>query len=352
MEVANRQGDAVPVDGIVIDGNSSIDESMMTGESIPVEKRADDKVTGGTINKNGSLVIEAAHVGADTVLAQIIEMVSGAQRSRAPIQGLADKVSSILVPLVVGIAVLAFLAWMIFGPQPAIIYAMAAAVSVLNSMSTPWEVLEQLRDGILTLPHTARVVQAFIDLCAELRALDSLADIPALIDQLFPDGQHATRDIRQLALRLYAEDVGVERAGFVSKLVTAISQPEIPNQVDQVRIMSLHKSKGLSAPVTIVAGCVEGLLPRRPKDGLSVAERTEQLEEQRRLFFVGITRVKADPNNGKPGTLILTYSQEMPVADALGAGITPARQLYATAILQASRFIGELGPNAPAPILG
>jgi len=126
-----RPGDSVPVDGIVIDGTSSVDESMMTGESIPVEKQSGNKVTGGTINKNGSLVIEAAHVGADTVLAQIITMVSGAQRSRAPIQGLADKVSAIFVPLVVLIALLSFGAWMVFGPQPAIVYAVAGAVSVL-----------------------------------------------------------------------------------------------------------------------------------------------------------------------------------------------------------------------------
>jgi len=126
-----RPGDSLPVDGVVIEGSSFVDESMMTGEPIPIEKQSGDKVTGGTINKNGSLIIEAAHVGADTVLAQIIEMVSGAQRSRAPIQGLADKVSSIFVPLVVSIAVLAFIAWMIFGPNPAIVYAVAAAVSVL-----------------------------------------------------------------------------------------------------------------------------------------------------------------------------------------------------------------------------
>jgi len=126
-----RPGDSLPVDAVVIEGTSSIDESMMTGEPIPVEKQVGDKVTGGTINKNGSLVIEAAHVGSDTVLAQIITMVSGAQRSRAPIQGMADKVSAIFVPMVVGIAVLAFVAWMVFGPQPAIVYAIAAAVSVL-----------------------------------------------------------------------------------------------------------------------------------------------------------------------------------------------------------------------------
>jgi Cu+-exporting ATPase len=126
-----RPGDAVPVDGVVIEGHSSLDESMLTGESMPVEKGPGDAVTGATINKNGSLVIEAGKVGADTVLAQIVAMVSNARRSRAPIQGLADRVSAIFVPTVVGIALLAFAAWMIFGPEPALVFAIASAVSVL-----------------------------------------------------------------------------------------------------------------------------------------------------------------------------------------------------------------------------
>ena len=126
-----RPGDAVPVDGVVIEGQSSLDESMLTGESMPVEKSPGDPVTGATINKNGSLVIEAGKVGADTVLAQIVAMVSGARRSRAPIQGLADKVSSVFVPGVVAIALAAFGAWMLFGPTPPLVFAIASAVSVL-----------------------------------------------------------------------------------------------------------------------------------------------------------------------------------------------------------------------------
>ena len=127
-----RPGDAVSVDGIVIEGRSSLDESMLTGESMPMEKGPGDAVTGATINKNGSLVIEAGKVGADdTVLAQIAAMVSNACRSRAPIQGLADRVSAVFVPTVVAIAIVAFVVWLTVGPEAALVFAIASAVSVL-----------------------------------------------------------------------------------------------------------------------------------------------------------------------------------------------------------------------------
>ncbi len=126
-----RPGDKVPVDGIVIDGRSSIDESMISGEPVPVEKVENDTVTGATINGTGSLVIEATRVGADTMLAQIVEMVANAQRSRAPIQKYADKVSGYFVPAVITIAVIAFVAWAIWGPAPALSYALISAVAVL-----------------------------------------------------------------------------------------------------------------------------------------------------------------------------------------------------------------------------
>lgn len=126
-----RPGDSVPVDAMVIEGHSSIDESMITGEPVPVEKSKGDRVTGGTINKNGSLVVRATQVGADTVLSQIVEMVAGARRSRAPIQGLADRVSSVFVPTVVVVAVVAFMTWLLIGPDPALAFAIASAVSVL-----------------------------------------------------------------------------------------------------------------------------------------------------------------------------------------------------------------------------
>ncbi|SFU72160.1 Cu+-exporting ATPase [Aliiroseovarius crassostreae] len=126
-----RPGDSIPVDGEVVDGRTSVDESMLTGEPVPIEKTKNDRVTGGTINKNGTIAIRATQVGADTVLSQIVDMVAGARRSRAPIQGLADKVSSIFVPTVVIIAIAAFLFWLAFGPSPALVFAIAASVSVL-----------------------------------------------------------------------------------------------------------------------------------------------------------------------------------------------------------------------------
>ncbi len=126
-----RPGDSVPVDGTVIEGNSAIDESMVTGESMPVEKEADAKLIGGTINGTGGLIMRAERVGADTMLSRIVHMVAEAQRSRAPIQRLADQVSSWFVPVVIAIAILAFAAWMIWGPPPAFGYAVVAAVSVV-----------------------------------------------------------------------------------------------------------------------------------------------------------------------------------------------------------------------------
>ncbi len=126
-----KPGSKVPVDGRVIEGHSSIDESMITGESIPVEKSADSKMTAGTVNQTGSFVMRAEKIGSDTLLAQIVKMVNEAARSRAPIQKLADKVSGWFVPGVMLIAVLAFIAWSIFGPPPAMTNGLVAAVSVL-----------------------------------------------------------------------------------------------------------------------------------------------------------------------------------------------------------------------------
>ena len=126
-----RPGETVPVDGAVLEGRSTVDESMVTGESMPVTKEAGAKLIGGTMNQSGSFVMCADRIGRDTMLARIVQMVAEAQRSRAPIQRLADWVSGWFVPLVIAVAVLAFLAWATWGPEPRFTYALIAAVSVL-----------------------------------------------------------------------------------------------------------------------------------------------------------------------------------------------------------------------------
>ena len=126
-----RPGEKVPVDGKVLDGRSSLDEALVTGESMPVTKSAGDAVIGGTLNQTGALVIRAEKVGRDTMLARIVQMVSEAQRSRAPIQRLADQVAGWFVPLVIAVALVAFAAWAVFGPEPRFAYALVAAVAVL-----------------------------------------------------------------------------------------------------------------------------------------------------------------------------------------------------------------------------
>ncbi|WP_421914750.1 heavy metal translocating P-type ATPase [Mesorhizobium sp.] len=151
-----RPGDAVPVDGSVLEGRSSIDESMITGEPLPIEKTQGDALTGGTLNKNGSLVMRAEKIGAETTLARIVELVAKAQRSRAPIQGLADRVSFYFVPAVVLVALVAFVAWAMFGPDPSLIFAIVSAVSVLIiacpcalGLATPMSIMTATGRGAL-----------------------------------------------------------------------------------------------------------------------------------------------------------------------------------------------------------
>ncbi|MBX9683196.1 MAG: heavy metal translocating P-type ATPase [Hyphomicrobium sp.] len=152
-----RPGDKVPVDGTVVDGRSTIDESMVTGESLPVTKSVGDSVIAGTINQSGSFVMRADKIGRDTMLARIVQMVAQAQRSRAPIQRLADQVSGWFVPLVIGVAVLAFAAWAMWGPDPSMTYGLIAAVSVLIiacpcalGLATPMSIMVAVGRGAQT----------------------------------------------------------------------------------------------------------------------------------------------------------------------------------------------------------
>lgn len=225
---------------------------------------------------------------------------------------------------------------------------------------SPWSILDALSEGELNLPHTSPLVAAFEGIREKVEELNVLFEeegIGALIDEVFPVDDERWRDLRSLAIeiaQLEEEDAQFEGdlGTFVGDLSYAIAQPEIPSQIQDVRIMSLHKSKGLSAVATIVASCVEGVIPTRPDPDATPNEQLAQIEEQRRLLFVGLTRVKARPTDAEPGRLFVTYSARMLAADARQSGIQPAHFDYQDAVLQASRFLGQLGPSAPAPEAG
>ncbi len=174
-----RPGDRVPVDGVVIDGASAVDESLLTGESLPVEKTRGDRVIGATINASGSFVMRAERVGRDTTLAQIVALVERAQGSKAPIQRVADRVTGWFVPAVIGIAALTFIAWMIFGPEPKLTYALTSAIAVLiiacpcaMGLATPTAIMVGtgkgaehgilIRDGA-ALEHAQRITTVVLD---------------------------------------------------------------------------------------------------------------------------------------------------------------------------------------------
>ena len=212
---------------------------------------------------------------------------------------------------------------------------------------TPWEALEQIQSGRIAIPHVNSLKRRFDEITAELRELEECADLRSVIDRVFPEGDESVRDLRALSLQILDELDNDERTEFLRELSNAITKPEIPLEIEDVRIMSLHKSKGLSSAITFVCGCVQGLLPRLAHQHASSSERQATLEEQRRLFYVGITRVKAIPDEGKVGTLLLTYSRTIPIASARSAGIEPADVRHGVALLNASQFIMELGPTAP-----
>ncbi len=172
-----RPGESIPVDGHVIDGRSAVDESMISGEAIPVDKTLNDKLVGGTLNKSGTLIMEAEKVGADTLLSQIVEMVATAQRSRAPIQGLADKIAAYFVPIVVLIALSSFGIWSVFGPDPKLVFALLSLVSVLIiacpcalGLATPMSIMTATGRGA----HVGVLVQ-------DAQALEQLSKVDVVI---------------------------------------------------------------------------------------------------------------------------------------------------------------------------
>jgi len=231
-----RPGESVPVDGIVEQGRSTVDESMITGEPIPVEKGEGDSLIGGTLNRNGTLVMRAEKVGSETTLSRIVELVAKAQRSRAPIQSLADRVSAWFVPTVVLIAILAFIGWMTFGPEPRLVFAIVSAVSVLI-IACPCALGLATPMSIMTA--TGRGAQAGV-LIREAAALERLAAVDTLIVDktgTLTEGRPELTDVR-------AEDGFDENE--VLALAAAIEQGSEHPLAEA--IVAGAKARGLSLP--------------------------------------------------------------------------------------------------------
>jgi Cu+-exporting ATPase len=210
-------GESVPVDGIILEGHSSVEESMITGESLPVEKSAGERVVGGTINGSGSFVMQAERVGSDSLLGRIVQMVAEAQRTRAPIQALADQVAGFFVPVVLLVSILTFLVWLGIGPEPKLAYAIVNAVAVLIiacpcalGLATPMSIMVAVgrgaREGVLvkeasTLQELEKITTLVVDKTGTLTE-----GRPRLVDILPSDGFDA-KEVLQLAasLELHSE---------------------------------------------------------------------------------------------------------------------------------------------------
>jgi DNA helicase II / ATP-dependent DNA helicase PcrA len=215
---------------------------------------------------------------------------------------------------------------------------------------SPWDALVALSEGRISIPYSNQLLQRFRAVQNEIHFLDEQTDVTDFVNRWLRAEFAGAGELRILVAGLMA--AAETPAELLSQIVEAVSQPEIPPDVTEVRIMSLHKSKGLSSPIVVIAGCVDGLLPAEPEPGIPIAERNALLEEQRRLFYVGITSVKAAPRSNQPGSLLLTGSRTMTLADAMQSGIRPAGVNYGVVSLHLSRFIPELGRAAPAPVAG
>jgi superfamily I DNA/RNA helicase len=212
---------------------------------------------------------------------------------------------------------------------------------------SPWQILEEMVAGTRSGTGVKSIVDRFREIQAQLAVLAPLSGID-LVNAWLPPS------IPCVELRALAESVAADHPDFDAKKLAErvrelVTEPDIPDVVPDVRIMSLHKSKGLSANVVIIAGCVEGVMPREREDNMTDAEYAESIEEHRRLLFVGITRVKASPADGHPGHLIIAASRKVPTAIAM-KGIAVAGWEHGMARTINSRFLGELGPDAPRPI--
>ena len=290
-----RPGEKVPTDGTVVEGSSAVDESMVTGESIPVEKRAGERVIGATVNGTGGLVMEAERVGSETLLAQIVQMVAEAQRSRAPIQKLADRVAGYFVPAVVGIAVLTFVVWALIGPEPRLAHALINAVAVLIiacpcalGLATPMSIMvatgKGATQGVLFKNAEAIEVMRQIDTLVVDKTGTLTEGKPQLVTLLTVEGGDENR-LLQLAASL---ERGSEHP-LAAAIVGAAQERDVA--LTAVTEFASLTGRGVSGRVDgrSVALGNQALLDERDIDSGGLAEKAEALRgEGQTVMFVAV----------------------------------------------------------------
>ena len=312
-------GDKVPVDGAVVEGHSSVEESMITGEPLPVEKTVGDKVTGGTVNGSGSFVMRAERIGSDTLLGQIVNMVAEAQRSRAPIQGLADKVAGIFVPVVLAVSVLTFVLWMWLGPEPKLAHAIVNAVAVLIiacpcalGLATPMSIMVGVgrgaQEGVLVknaeaLERLEKVTTLVVDKTGTLTE-----GKPRLMDVL-PTGGFDAKEFLRLAASLEQNSEHPLAAAIVQG---AKDQAIVLDAVKDFRSVTAGGVVGAIAGRTVMVGKPD-FLRNEKITGLEPLEASavKLQEEGKTAMFVAI--------DGKPaGILAVADPIKSTTAEAIG----------------------------------
>jgi Cu+-exporting ATPase len=276
-----RPGEKLPVDGEVVEGESAVDESMLTGEPIPVEKHTGSKVTGGTVNGSGALIVRATRVGRDTLLAQIVRTVSEAQRSRAPIQRLADQVASYFVPAVIAVAVVAFAAWALWGPEPRLAHALVNAVAVLIiacpcalGLATPMSIMVA----------SGRGAQLGV-LIKHAEALERLAKVDTLVVD-------KTGTLTEGKPRLVAVDTAPGHSeDEILRLAAALEQAS--EHPLAAAILSAAKERGLAAPHVADFRSVPGKGVTGVVEGRQVVVGNEKLLADRSLDAGPLAQVAA-----------------------------------------------------------